>query len=220
MQRIVGFGASSMQGVGDSAGGSFARVARHFTDTELVFDNHGIGGNCLADMLPRVAAAMTPPPDALIVLLGCNDLPRQPDGSPEKRTTLPVYTKRVGELLGKLDAPKKLFVTSFAVAPKVGIDPALFEAHMDAALAAARLHGYETWDLFRETRAEAAPFWADDGVHFNDDGHAYIAAHVISWIEANFAPQSNLPEELRGLSPEEMEKRWSESCDTCCGDKD
>lgn len=187
MKTIVGFGASSMQGIGDPGGGFFSRLPRQaaLAGLPLQWKNHGIGGNTLKDMLDRAPATTALKPYDLIVILGCNDLPRTPDADPEKRSSPSEYQSRVRELLKTVRGERSLFITSFAVSrEKTGVDPKLLESTMAGALAAAAALGYETWDLHSETKTDAARFWAEDGLHFNAAGHALIADRVAAWIGA------------------------------------
>lgn len=192
---LVGFGASSMQGVGDSQGGFLARVATHCQAHSLPVTvvNHGIGGQSTPAMLARAGELAALRPYHLAVILGCNDFPRARDGNPSGRTSRDTYTANLRRLLGALrcdDAgSRSLFISSFAVCEKrTGIPPALFADYMTAATGIARAHHYDVWDLYNETKADTAQLLAADGLHFNDTGHAFIAQRVIRWLFA--APPS------------------------------
>lgn len=147
MKTIVGFGASSM-GAGDPAGGFFRRLPAHplLAGLSLDFKNHGIGGNTLKDMLARAPKAAALEPYDLIVIPGCNDLPRPPDSEPGKRSSPDECRSRVRESLGLVQGEKSLFITSFTVSPeKTGMAPELLEACMSEAMSAALSLGRETW---------------------------------------------------------------------------
>ncbi|MGE9296176.1 MAG: SGNH/GDSL hydrolase family protein [Puniceicoccales bacterium] len=192
MKSIVGFGASSMQGVGDSQGGFFSRVARRNEGSGLVFHNLGIGGNTLAEMLERRHEVPSLNPAAIVVMLGCNDLPRVGDGTPERRSNVDEYTWRVDQLLASLDAPQLFFISSFAVSEELtGVSPAVFAEYMTVSLEAATRHGYDVWDFYGETRDEAASLWAEDGLHVADDGHERIAQGLETWIAKHFPAETS-----------------------------
>lgn len=178
--KIVGFGASSMRGASDSAGGFFTRLQRPtFAIPNAQWLNLGIGGNTTVDMLRRMDAVLAAQPTHLVVILGCNDLPRTPDGSPDRRTDLETYGRNVDTILRTIRAPWSLFITSFAVCERrTGIAPATLDAYMAAATQAARINGYRVWDLQAETRDSVQQYWANDGLHFDDHGHELIAQHV------------------------------------------
>jgi len=206
MKTILGFGASTMQGVGDPQGGFFSRLPEHprLALLPLRFRNHGIGGNTLSDMLNRAAAATAEKPYDLIVILGCNDLPRRPDVQPEKRSALPDYTARVGSLLRQIQGENSLFITSFCVSPaQTGILPGNLKDYMSAALSIASDLGYETWDLHRESAKTAPSLWAPDGLHFGPEGHAMIAGRVAEWIasKASILSECKDPALLQGSVP-------------------
>src|SRR4051812_15814222 len=97
---LVGFGASTMQGAGDDPahGGAFRRLAALVPGAERQYVNLGIGGNTTTDMLARVEACQAIVPRDVIVILGCNDLPRTPDGSPHRRTTLTAYAENLNHI--------------------------------------------------------------------------------------------------------------------------
>jgi lysophospholipase L1-like esterase len=50
---------------------------------------------------------------------------------------------------------------------------------MAAAKQSASAAGYDLWDLYEELRGRAEPYWATDGLHFNDAGHAFIASAFV-----------------------------------------
>jgi len=191
---LVGFGASSMQGVGDSQGGFLARVAAHCQSRALPVTviNKGIGGQSSPAMLARTGELTALRPYDLVVILGCNDLPRARDRNPAARTSFDTYTDNLRRLLAALPGGgRSLFISSFAVSEKhTGIAPALFSDYLNAATDIARAQRYDIWDLFNETRAGTAPLLAADGLHFNDTGHALIASRVLDWL---LTPAANTP---------------------------
>src|SRR5580698_5523192 len=101
MDTIVGLGASTMAGSGDSQGGFFKRVEQLYKQRhpQTQFVNLGVGGNTTRDMLDRMAAVKSIPTYDLIVLLGCNDLPRDNDQFPSSRTTLTEYSANLQAML-------------------------------------------------------------------------------------------------------------------------
>ena len=185
---LVGFGASTMQGVSDFQGGFLARIAAHCQARTLPVTvvNHGIGGQSMPAMLARTGELTALRPYDLVVVLGCNDLPRARDNKPTLRTSLDTYTTNLRRLLTALrtgaTGNRALFISSFAVSEeRTGISPALFSEYMAAATALAREQHYDIWDLYNETKADTAPLLAADGLHFNDTGHALIARRVLDW---------------------------------------
>ena len=185
MKTLVGFGASSMEGVGDSQGGFLKRVASHCQahDLPVTVINKGIGGQSTPDMLARIDELATLRPYELVVILGCNDLPRARDQNPANRTAPDVYATNLHRIFSTIKGGRSLFISSFAVSKeRTGISPSLFEDYMGAATAIARSHGYDLWDLFNETKGRTEPWLADDGLHFNDAGHAFIASRGLEWL--------------------------------------
>ncbi len=182
-QYLLGFGASSMQGVGDSQGGFFRRLEQRYAASGVYrFTNAGLGGNTTRDMLQRLPG-LTLPPDILIVLLGCNDLPRAADPCPQNRIPLAEYRENLIKIFSALKAPRSLFISSFLPSEELtGVSLATFEPYMAAATDLARQAGYEIWDLFHETKHTTAPLLAADGMHFNDAGHAFLADRIREWL--------------------------------------
>ncbi len=173
---IIGLGASSMQGVGDTQGGWFARAERLAQDRKMRWINRGIGGNTTRDMLLRVTTVTVHSPHRLVVMLGCNDLPRKYDTQPDRRTLIEEYRNNLNALFPRIQGTQSLFITSFPVCTtRVTIGDEMFETYMAAAKKCAIDAGYEIWDLYEELRGKCEPYWATDGLHFNDAGHALIA---------------------------------------------
>lgn len=179
---IVGFGASTMQGAGDTQGGCFARLKLAGATLGAQWINCGIGGDTTRQMLQRAPAVAAHHATHLVVLLGCNDLPRSGDPAPDMRTTLDEYAQNLDRLLPAIRAPRSLFVTSFAVAPRVGINDDDFARYVAAAADAARRHGYELWDLYGQTLQTISRYWAPDGVHLAGAGHQFVADGAWRWL--------------------------------------
>lgn len=166
-----------MQGTGDSHGGWFARAEKLTADRKLRWINRGVGGNTTRDMLLRVTSVTVHAPHRVVVMLGCNDLPRQGDTTPDRRTLTEEYTHNLNQIFPRIKATQSLLVTSFPVCPtRITIDAKTYDAYMTAAKKSALAAGYEIWDLYEELRGRAQPYWATDGLHFNDVGHAFIAS--------------------------------------------
>lgn len=183
MRTLIGFGASTMQGAGDPEGGFLKRMAPHLPDWRVL--NHGIGGDTTRDMLLRAPAVHAIGADATVVLLGCNDLPRARDGSPDRRTTLADYRGNLEQILAIVKAKRSLFVTSFRVSEeKTGVSSDLLRPYMQTAMEVARAHGYDAWDLFSDTFNDGPRFWAADGMHYNAAGHQHLADRVLQWLGA------------------------------------
>jgi len=177
-KTILGFGASSMQGVKDSQGGFLKRL-----DTRLNHDakkynviNLGIGGNTTRDMLARIDTVEPHKPDCTIILLGCNDMPRDSDGEPERarKISLDEYGRNLEAIFTRLRSPRNIFITSFYVRL---INRDLFASYMETARNLAV--GYEIWDLFQDSLTLPASYYAPDQVHFNDEGHEYLCNQLL-----------------------------------------
>ena len=181
---LVGFGASTMQGVGDPAGGFMTRLRQQLAGRGTAVVNLGIGGNTTRDLVRRLPQVAAHQPCAVVVLLGCNDMPRRNDGKPEIRTTVDEYRANLARIFPAVRGTRSLFVTSFMVdEARVGVTREVFTQYMDAAVAAATAAGFSTWDLFRESLAFDGGFYAPDGLHYNGDGHAFIAARVATLLD-------------------------------------
>lgn len=177
-----------MQGVGDSQGGFLKRIAAQFASLQrsVTVINKGIGGQSTPAMLARMDELASLRPYDLVVILGCNDLPRARDEHPDNRTSLEVYSANLRHLLPAIQGRRSLFISSFAVsAERTGIASEVFDSYMNAVTAIAQAAGYDLWDLYNETKHTTAPLLAADGLHFNDDGHALIARHVHAWLTAS-----------------------------------
>lgn len=182
-----------MQGVGDPAGGFLRRLQQELAGGAEIF-NAGIGGNTTRDMLARLPAALERRPFDVVMLLGCNDLPRERDEHPQNRVALPEYRANLQTLLAKLKSPRSLFVSSFLPsASRTGVQLETFELYMGVALETARAAGYEIWDLFHEVLPFGEKYLAEDGMHFAGEGHAFLARGVGDWWVKGLAPESRKP---------------------------
>jgi lysophospholipase L1-like esterase len=185
MPKLIGFGASTMQGVGDSRGGFFRRLEEKLGAGGHPHDclNFGIGGNSTPDMLARIDQVTPHLPCRSIILLGCNDLPRAGDTNPGKRTSLQDYARNLETILRHFAKSPAIFVSSFAVCPKrTGIDPATFATYLGEALRIATSLNLQIWDLYAESLSFGDKYWADDGLHYNDAGHEFIAGRILPLI--------------------------------------
>ncbi len=190
---VVGFGASSVQGARDSAGGFIARAAKVTAPNHphIHWINRGVGGNRTTDMLLRAGEVKQDKPTHLIVMLGCNDMPRTSDGCPETRVSLEQYESNLNQILPTIRAPRSLFVSSFVVCPnRTGVSERDFARYMEVAMSTASRHGYEIWDLYRETKTTISRYWSDDGLHLADEGHQFIADSLLRWLNVTATLQS------------------------------
>ncbi len=183
-KTIVGFGASSMEGIGDTEkGGFFNRIQPALGDHHFV--NLGIGGHATRDMLQRAAEVTTYQPYDLIVLLGCNDYPRANDAYPHVRASLEEYATNLSQLLPLIKSQRSLFITSFQVDPvRSGVSAETFARYISRAHAIALDSGYEVLDLYTIVKASGRDYLAADGVHFNPQGHQLIADLVTNRLQA------------------------------------
>ena len=183
MIKVLGFGASSMEGVGDhERGGFLRRLERKLSaagrPAEML--NLGVGGNTTVDMMARVRATSRHLPCAVVVLLGCNDVPRDRDRNPERRVAMDAYTANVRAILAALRGPDSLFISSFAVSEaKTGVQTQVLAAYMAAAMGVAHDLRYRLWDLQTESRPWGERYLAADGVHYGPEGHELLATGVL-----------------------------------------
>src|SRR5471030_1936019 len=115
MRTILGYGASTMEGVGDPKGGFFKRLQGMHPEIRWV--NLGVGGNTTRDMVARMSACQQQAPYDIVVQLGCNDFPREREAPNPRRTTLAEYTANLNTLLGTIRGERSLFVSSLRVSP-------------------------------------------------------------------------------------------------------
>jgi lysophospholipase L1-like esterase len=185
MTKLLGFGASTMQGAGDSQGGFFKRLEQKLAAAGKAREclNFGIGGNSTADMLTRFDAVRVHLPCPAVILLGSNDIPRDNDAWPENRLGLAAYEKNLEVMFRAFTDPQTIFVSSFLPCPRrTGLHEETFVRYMDIALKLAANAGMTIWDLYFESRHFGDKFFAEDGLHYNDAGHEHIAEHVFEMM--------------------------------------
>ena len=176
MQKtIVGFGASSMEGIGDETGGGFfKRIQPAFNQHRFI--NLGIGGNTTRDMLQRCDQVVSYRPYDLIVLPGCNDFPRANDEDSQARTSVEEYCQNLTRILTTIKGKRSIFITSFPVDPiRSGVSAEMFDRYISRAHAIAVNSGYEIIDLYAMIRTSRREYLSSDGIHFNAQGHQAIA---------------------------------------------
>lgn len=185
---LVGFGASSMQGTGDTeAGGFFNRLKPAVAGQALV--NLGQGGDTTRRMLQRAGDVASHRPHDLVVLLGCNDYPRAHDANPAHRTAPREYVLNLTNLLNTIRGRRNIFITSFPADPiRKGIAMTDSATYVGLAKSAATNCGYGILDLFEVVRSAGLDFLADDGMHYSPAGHRFIAALVRAGYAAPNAP--------------------------------
>ena len=187
MDKLIGFGASTVQGVGDSQGGFFKRLERKLAEAgkPRACLNFGVGGDSTRDMLRRFDAVRSHLPCPAVILLGSNDIPRDRDIWPKNRLALPDYQANLEIILGAFTHPETMFVSSFLISPgRTGMRPETFAAYMEIALKVATSHHLRIWDFYAESIEFGERYLADDGVHYNDAGHELIAERLFQRITA------------------------------------
>jgi lysophospholipase L1-like esterase len=167
-----------MQGTGDSQGEFFARLEQSGVLVGTKFINAGKGGNTTRDMLARAGGLAAYRPYDLVVMLGCNDLPRDNDGENPRRVRLAEYSRNLAAILRAIRGERSLFISSFLMSPAKGMRPETFEQYMTVAISLAKENGYEVWDFYRESLGYISTHWATDGVHMKDSGHELVAAEL------------------------------------------
>jgi lysophospholipase L1-like esterase len=184
MIRAISFGASTAQGARDTEGGGFiVRIGKRLEeDGRGASENFGIGGHTTDDMIPRLPdIPIQSESDIVIVTLGINDVPRTPDGKPENRVPLDRHEANIHQILNNLkDRSRVLYVTQYPVDyVGRGLEKDLVESYVNTGKRVAHEIGVEILDIHREIDgAKYDAFIADDGMHFNSAGHAYIADQI------------------------------------------
>jgi len=184
MQRIFSFGASTAQGARDTEEGGFImRIGKRLEQENIGHaENFGIGGHTTDDMVLRLTEIpIHTESDLAIVTLGINDVARTPDPHPEKRVALTKHSAHVEEILDYMKSRcQVLYVTQYPVAfADRGLDESLVVSYIDAGRRIARQSGVDILDIYSEIDDDKySAFIADDGMHFNSAGHAYIADRI------------------------------------------
>ena len=184
MKRIFSFGASTAQGALDTEEGGFImRIGKRLEQEHLGHaENFGIGGHTTNDMVLRLTEIpIHAESDIAIVTLGVNDIARTPDPQPEKRVALAKHSAQAEEILEYMKSRcQVLYVTQYPIAfADRGLEESLVVSYVDAGRRIAKIMGIDVLDIYREIDdAKYSDFIADDGMHFNSAGHAYIAERI------------------------------------------
>lgn len=184
MTRAFSFGASTAQGSKDDEGGGFIVRLGKRMEAEGIgrAENFGIGGETTDDMVRRLPSVpVEDPSDIAVVTLGINDVPRSPDGAPEKRVPLDRHDANVHAIIEDLKARcRVLYVTQYPVNfADRGLDRALVDSYVNVGRQVAHELRVDILDIHAETDdAKYRAYIHADGMHFNSDGHAWIAERV------------------------------------------
>ena len=183
MPRVFSFGASTAEGKKDDEGGFIARIGRWLTEESLgTADNLGIGGETTDNMVERLTAVSVQNADDIaIVTLGINDVPRELDRAPDKRVPMERHDTNVHTILEDLKSRcRVLYVTQYPVDYiDRGLEQQAVESYVNIGRQVAHEVGVEILDIHPEIdESKFAAFIHSDGMHFNSDGHAYIAERI------------------------------------------
>ncbi len=185
IKQVASFGASTAQGVGDFTEQGF--IGRLGTLLDKPSLNFGIGGNTTRDMLARLADLNIPEDSLVIVSLGINDVARINEDNPN-RVPLEEYKENVSKILDALLEKAQVFYkTQFPVDfENKGIDADFCRSYVKTALAVAQSKNIPSLDLIPllEAHGNWQAFLAADGIHFNDDGHAFMAQALFTALQA------------------------------------
>lgn len=188
MPRVFSFGASTAEGKKDDEGGFIARIGRRLETEGLgKAENFGIGGHTTDDMIPRLPdLPINDPSDIAIVTLGINDVPRSPDQSPDKRVPLERHDGNVHAILEDLHKRcRVLYVTQYPVNyTDRGLDQLKVETYVNVGRQVAHEVGVDILDIHAEIdQAKYEAYIHSDGMHFNSEGHAYIAERIWEYLK-------------------------------------
>ncbi|MBT5829335.1 MAG: SGNH/GDSL hydrolase family protein [Candidatus Latescibacteria bacterium] len=179
--RVFSFGASTAQGAKDDVGGGFiGRLGKRLEREQLgTAENYGIGGENTTQMVQRLDGvpdvSLT---DVAIVTLGINDVPRYPDARPERRVKFEKHKSNVREIMTYLQMRcKVIYASQYPVQyMQLGFNPETVADYRKAGVAIAEELELDVLDVFALIDDEKfARFIHADGMHFNSEGHQFIA---------------------------------------------
>ena len=191
--RAFSFGASTAAGSMDSEGGFIARVDRYLQDTDSgTATNHGIGGDTTTMMLERLDAVVAKMRDQhgplALVTLGINDVPRIVDDKPQIRVGVAQHVESLKKMLAAFgEIGDVVYLTQYPVDYKArSLEPELVRSYVTAGEETARSAGVEVIDIFSMITPERfADFIYEDGLHFNNRGHQFIAHNIVRALHAS-----------------------------------
>jgi lysophospholipase L1-like esterase len=190
VMRVFSFGASTAQGMRDDDGGGFiARLGKRLNEADSgTAENFGIGGETTDQMSERAGTLNCGDGDVAVVTLGINDIARTPDRAPHKRVSLARHRANVAAIVGALVGKgcKVVYLTQYPVdCVAHGLDPAQVSAYVRVGHEAAEEVGVAVIDVNSAIDdALYRRFIFADGMHFNGDGHAFIADLVWEWLQS------------------------------------
>jgi acyl-CoA thioesterase I len=164
------------------------RLQKSMPEAELKIFNRGISGNQVSDLLGRFDSDLLDlKPTVISILIGINEVWRRYDSN--SPTTVETYEKNYRTLLGrireKLDA-RIVLLEPFLL--HVPADRHTWREDLNPKIDAVRRLAVEFQTellpldgIFAQAATQApAAYWAPDGVHPSEEGHALIAQ---TWLE-------------------------------------
>lgn len=115
-------------------------------------------------------------------------MPRYPDARPERRVEFEKHKKNVHEILTYLKARcTVVYASQYPVQYKqLGFNPEIVRNYRKAGVAIAEDLGLEVVDIFALIDDDKfARFIHADGMHFNSDGHQFIADVLWDYMKEN-----------------------------------
>lgn len=190
MISAYSFGASTAAGSMDDEGGFIARLDRYLRDTVYgTAVNHGIGGDTTTMMLARLDAVVAnmrnqPGPLALVTL-GINDVPRIVDEKPGISVGVEQHVESLKKMLAAFAGiGDVVYLTQYPVDYKArSLEPELVQSYVQAGAETAQSAGVPIIDIFSMITPEHfSEFIYEDGLHFNNRGHQFIAHNIVKWL--------------------------------------
>lgn len=189
--RIFSFGASTAQGAKDDVGGGFiGRIGTRLEREKVGYaENFGIGGENTTQMVQRLGALPdVSKTDIALVTLGINDVPRYPDSRPERRVELKKHETNVQEILTFLQARcNVIYANQYPVQyEQLGFKSETVDAYRKTGVAIAKSLNVAVVDIFAMIDEDLFDrFIHDDGMHFNAEGHQFIADALWDFMSEN-----------------------------------
>jgi lysophospholipase L1-like esterase len=164
------------------------RLQKNLPGAELKIINRGISGNQVSDLLGRFDSDLLDlKPTVISILIGINEVWRRYDS--KKPTTVKTYEKNYRTLLEKIR--EKLDARIVLLEPfllHVPADRHVWREDLNPKIDAVRRLAVKFQTellpldgLFAQAATQApAEYWAPDGVHPSEEGHALIAQ---TWLE-------------------------------------
>lgn len=152
---------------------------------DYVVRNHGVGGATTADVLAEITTLLAPPTDAVVLLIGTNDI--------AWRKTVEHVVRNIESILVIVhrQQPQMRVLVQSVLPREPEFAPAIrdINRHLRQFSATTRAQFLDLWPVFADERGGLRPSHSQDGLHLTESGYENWLSALRPAIDRLFAVQ-------------------------------